>query len=37
LARAKETGNPKTPEGKEAASKNSIKAGSYSVVALLLN
>lgn len=37
MARAKGTGGPKTPEGKEAASKNSLKTGTYSVVAVLPN
>lgn len=37
MARAKGTGGPKTPEGKKAASKNSLKTGTYSVVAVLPN
>lgn len=37
MARAKGTGGPKTPEGKKAASKNSLKTGAYSVVAVLPN
>lgn len=37
MARAKGTGGPKTPEGKKAASKNSLKTGTYSAVAVLPN
>jgi len=37
MARAKGTGGPKTSEGKKAASKNSLKTGAYSVVAVLPN
>jgi len=37
MARAKGTGGPKTSEGKEAVSKNSLKTGTYSVVAVLPN
>lgn len=37
MVKPKGTGGPKTPEGKKAASKNSLKTGTYSVVAVLPN
>jgi hypothetical protein len=37
MVRPKGAGGPRTPKGKEASAKNSLKHGSYSVVAVLPN